>query len=49
MKGSSANQVKPVRILEVPPKQKFFLSLVEEGQEVPNLNETITIIDYLNW
>ena len=38
MKGSSANQVKPVRVLDVPIKQKFFLSLVEEGQEVPNWN-----------
>ncbi len=36
MKGSSTNQVKPVRVLDVPIKQKFFLSLVEEGQEVPN-------------
>ena len=35
-KGSSANQVKPVRILDVPMKQKFFFGLVEEGQEVPN-------------
>ena len=38
MKGSSANQVKPVRVLDVPIKQKFFLGLVEEGQEVPNWN-----------
>ncbi len=38
MKGSSANQVKPVRVLDVPVKQKFFLGLVEEGQEVPNWN-----------
>ena len=38
MKGSSANQVKPVRVLDVPIKQKFFLNLVEEGQEVPNWN-----------
>lgn len=38
MKGSSANQVKPVRVLDVPIKQKFFLSLVEAGQTVPNWN-----------
>ena len=38
MKGSSANQVKPVRVLDVPVKQKFFLGLVEEGQKVPNWN-----------
>lgn len=38
MKGSSANQVKPVRVLDVPIKQKFFLGLVEEGQNVPNWN-----------
>ena len=37
-RGSSANQVKPVRILDVPVKQKFFLGLVEKGQEVPNWN-----------
>ena len=34
-KGSSANQVKPVRILDVPMKQKFFFGLLEEGQDVP--------------
>lgn len=38
MKGSSPNQVKPVRVLDVPMKQKFFLSLLEEGQEAPNWN-----------
>ena len=38
MKGSSSNQVKPVRTLDVPVKQKFFLGLVEEGQEVPDWN-----------
>ncbi len=37
MKGSSANQVKPVRILDVPMKQKFFFSLLEPGQEIPKL------------
>lgn len=35
MKGSSSNQVKPVRVLDVPMKQNFFLSLIEEGQEIP--------------
>ena len=37
-KGSSANQVKPVRVLDVPMKQKFFFGLLEDGQEVPNWN-----------
>ena len=37
MKGSSSNQVKPVRILDTPMKQKFFFGLLEEGQEKPNL------------
>ena len=35
--GSSANQVKPVRILDAPIKQKFFFGLLEPGQEVPDL------------
>ena len=34
-KGSSANQVKPVRVLDVPMKQKFFFGLLEEGQTAP--------------
>jgi len=34
--GSSANQVKPVRVLDVPVKQKFFFGLIEEGQETPD-------------
>ena len=34
---SSANQVKPVRILDAPIKQKFFFGLLEPGQEVPDL------------
>ena len=34
-KGASANQVKPVRALDVPIKQKFFFGLIEEGQELP--------------
>ena len=38
MKGSSSNQVKPVRILDVPMKQKFFFSLIEPGQKAPNWN-----------
>jgi len=37
VKGSSANQVKPVRILDTPMKQKFFFGLLEPGQEVPEL------------
>ena len=36
--GSSANQVKPVRILDAPIKQKFFFGLVEPGQELPELS-----------
>ncbi len=35
-KGSSPNQVKPVRILDASIKERFFLSLVEPGQKVPN-------------
>ena len=34
-KGASANQVKPVRVLDVPMKQKFFFGLLEDGQDVP--------------
>ena len=30
-KGSSPNQVKPVRILDVPQKEKFFFGMLEEG------------------
>ncbi len=37
LKGSSANQIKPVRILDSPMKQKFFFGLIEKGQEVPPL------------
>ena len=37
-KGSSPNQVKPVRVLDVPMKQKFFFGLLEEGQDVPEWN-----------
>lgn len=32
-KGSSPNQVKPIRVLDVPMKQKFFFGLLEEDQE----------------
>ena len=38
MKGSSSNQIKPVRILDTPVKQKFFFGLLEEGQNVPEWN-----------
>ena len=34
-RGSSPNQVKPVRILDAPVKQKFFFGLVEPGQILP--------------
>ena len=37
-RGSSPNQVKPVRVLDVPMKQKFFFGLLEDGQEVPEWN-----------
>lgn len=37
-KGSSPNQVKPVRVLDVPMKQKFFFGLLEDGQEIPDWN-----------
>lgn len=35
-KGASPNQVKPVRVLDVPMKQKFFFGLLEDGQKVPD-------------
>ena len=34
-RGTSLNQVKPVRVLDTPMKKKFFYALLEEGQEVP--------------
>ena len=34
--GSSSNQVKPVRVLDTPMKQKFFFKLLEEGQTALN-------------
>lgn len=30
MKGTSANQLKPVRVLDTPRKEKFFLTMIEE-------------------
>ena len=30
-KGASPNQVKPVRILDTPQKEKFFFGMLEEG------------------
>ncbi len=38
LKGSSSNQIKPVRLLDTPQKMKFFLGLIEDGQEVPDWN-----------
>ncbi len=32
-KGASPNQVKPVRILDVPQKEKFFFDMLEEGSD----------------
>jgi len=32
-KGASQNQVKPVRVLDTPQKQKFFFGMLEEGSE----------------
>lgn len=37
-KGTSANQAKPVRILDAPRKIKFFFGLIEPGQETPDWN-----------
>ena len=34
-KGVSANQIKPVRVLDHSVKQSFFFSLIEEGQTLP--------------
>ena len=36
-KGSSSNQVKPVRILDGPMKQRFFFGLLEPDQDVPEV------------
>ena len=30
-KGSSPNQVKPVRVIDTPQKEKFFFGMLEEG------------------
>jgi beta-galactosidase len=37
MKGVSRNQIKPVRVLDTPMKQRFFFELLEEGQPLPKL------------
>lgn len=36
-KGASTNQVKPVKILDIPQKQQFFFELLEENQEKPDI------------
>ena len=36
-KGVSRNQVKPVKVLDTPMKQRFFFELIEEGQSLPRL------------
>ena len=36
-KGASANQVKPVKLLDIPQKQQFFFELLEENQEKPDI------------
>ena len=36
-KGSSSNQVKPVRVLDVPMKQNFFFGLLEAGQKTDDI------------
>ena len=36
-KGASANQVKPVKILDIPQKQQFFFELLEENQKKPDI------------
>ena len=39
-KGASPNQVKPVRILDVPQKEKFFFGMLEEGSDRSVLEKT---------
>ena len=39
-KGASPNQVKPVRILDVPQKEKFFFGMLEEGSDRSVLEAT---------
>ena len=36
--GSSSNQVKPVRMVDNPVKQRFFFGLLEPGQDVPEFD-----------
>ena len=36
-KGASPNQVKPVKMLDIPQKQQFFFELLEENQEKPDI------------
>ena len=38
-KGASPNQVKPVRILDVPQKEKFFFGMLEEGSRWDEVSE----------
>lgn len=40
-KGASPNQVKPVRILDAPQKEKFFFGMLEEGAGREKLRETV--------
>ena len=39
-KGTSPNQVKPVRILDVPQKEKLFFGMLEEGSDRSVLEKT---------
>ena len=40
-KGASPNQVKPVRVLDTPQKEKFFFGMLEEGSGRERLKEII--------
>ena len=42
-KGASSNQVKPVRILDSPQKEKFFFGMLEEGSGRERLTEKTTL------
>jgi hypothetical protein len=42
-KGSSPNQVKPVRVIDTPQKEKFFFGMLEEGSGRERLTEKTTL------
>ena len=43
-KGASPNQVKPVRILDTPQKEKFFFGMLEEGSGREILSRTPSLL-----